>query len=139
MQSRHPVKVYYCGTTTCEVEVRSELAKLGLVQSVEFEVVPCSGRIDPRYILKAFESGAQSVYIIGCAKGECLLMEGNLRATRRTEYAGRLLAEVGMNPDSVQIFLQTKEGESAAARIARAIASASAVHAPRESHQGVTA
>jgi coenzyme F420-reducing hydrogenase delta subunit len=71
---------------------------------VALEAVPCSGRIDPRYILKAFEGGASKVCLLACPEGECKLLEGNLRAVKRIESARELLAEAGVDPFSVRMF-----------------------------------
>jgi len=45
--------------------------------------VMCSGRVDPTFVLKAFESGADGVLICGCHPGECHYAEGNYKAARR--------------------------------------------------------
>jgi len=67
------------------------------------ETVPCGGRIDPRYILKAFEGGALAVLVLACPKGHCKSMEGNLRALRRVNFVKDLLAEAGLDAGSVQV------------------------------------
>jgi coenzyme F420-reducing hydrogenase delta subunit len=81
------------------------LAKLKLTPGVVTEAVPCGGRIDPRYILKAFESGAGAVCVLTCPVGSCRLMEGNLRATCRVGLAKELLAEAGLDAGCVQFFM----------------------------------
>jgi coenzyme F420-reducing hydrogenase delta subunit len=78
---------------------------------VALEPVPCSGRIDPRYILKAFEGGASKVCLLACPEGKCKLLEGNLRATRRMLSASELLEEAGVDPHSVRMF-QPADSES---------------------------
>jgi coenzyme F420-reducing hydrogenase delta subunit len=71
---------------------------------VALEAVPCSGRIDPRYILKAFEGGASKVCLLACPEGDCKLLEGNLRAVKRILAAQELLAEAGVDPCSIRMF-----------------------------------
>jgi len=39
----------------------------------------CTGRIDPQFILKAFEQGADAVLILGCHPGDCHYKEQNYR------------------------------------------------------------
>ena len=99
------IRVYYCRNAKNGSGTPSALIKLGLREDVALEAVPCSGRVDPRYILKAFEGGAGAVCIMTCPDGECKLMEGNLRAIGRTNAVREMLSEVGLDPDSVQIFL----------------------------------
>ena len=105
------IRVYFCRNAVAGRELPPELAKLELQDDVILESVPCGGRIDPRYILKAFESGAQSVCILTCPAGECKLMEGNLRAERRVLAVQELLAEAGINPQSLQIFMPKDSSE----------------------------
>ena len=45
--------------------------------------VPCTGRIDPVFIIKAFENGADGVLISGCHPGDCHYNAGNFHARRR--------------------------------------------------------
>ena len=45
--------------------------------------VPCTGRIDPLFIIKAFEGGADAVLISGCHPGDCHYNSGNFHARRR--------------------------------------------------------
>ncbi len=45
--------------------------------------VPCSGRIDPLFIVKAFQMGADGVLIAGCHPGDCHYAEGNYHLRRR--------------------------------------------------------
>ncbi len=98
------IRIYYCRNSVPNGRVPATLTKLGQRSDVALEPVPCSGRIDPRYILKAFEGGASKVCLLACPEGECKLLEGNLRATRRMLAASELLAEAGIDPRSVRMF-----------------------------------
>ena len=112
-KSKSDIRVYYCRNAVLRNELPHQLAQLELQDGVILESVPCGGRIDPRYILKAFESGAESVCILTCPVGECRLMEGNLRANSRVRAAQELLAEAGLDPNSLQIFMpETSDEES---------------------------
>lgn len=46
--------------------------------------LPCSGKIDIPYLVKAFETGADSAVIVTCKKGECKHLEGNLRGQKKS-------------------------------------------------------
>ena len=98
------IRIYYCRNSVPNGRPPVTLTKLGQRSDVALEPVPCSGRIDPRYILKAFEGGASKVCLLACPEGECKLLEGNLRATRRMLLASELLAEAGIDPQSVRMF-----------------------------------
>lgn len=100
------IYVYYCRNAATPTALAER-------PGVALEAVPCSGRIDPRYLLKAFEGGARAVCILACPKGECKSMEGNLRATARVRAAQELLSEAGLKPDSLKIILLSDSTESA--------------------------
>jgi len=72
--------------------------------NVRIILLPCTGKIDAIHILKAFEEGADGVFVAGCMEGECHFMEGNIRAKKRVAYVKRLLEEVGTNPDRVEMY-----------------------------------
>ena len=64
----------------------------------------CTGKVDPLFILKAFEDGADGVFVAGCMEGECHFLEGNIRAKKKVAYAKRLLEEVGIDPERAEMF-----------------------------------
>jgi coenzyme F420-reducing hydrogenase delta subunit len=65
---------------------------------------PCTGKVDVEYILRAFEEGADGVYIVACPIGNCHHVHGNVRATRRLAYARKLLEDVGIEGERLGIF-----------------------------------
>jgi coenzyme F420-reducing hydrogenase delta subunit len=73
--------------------------------------LPCTGKIEVNYILAAFERGIDGVIVAGCLEGGCHFLEGNLRARRRVERARHLLAEIGLEPERLEMFnLSSAEG-----------------------------
>jgi coenzyme F420-reducing hydrogenase delta subunit len=72
--------------------------------SAEEVVVPCTGKLQPEHLLKAFESGADLVCVIACDDGNCHYLEGNRRATRRVEYVRGLLDEMGLGGARLLMF-----------------------------------
>jgi len=64
--------------------------------------VPCTGRIDPLFIIKAFEGGADAVLISGCHPGDCHYNSGNFHARRRWIFFKELLNFVGI--DSKRLY-----------------------------------
>lgn len=66
--------------------------------------LPCTGKVDTIHLLKALEDGADGVFVAGCLEGQCHYLEGNLRAKKRVAYAKRLLAEVGIAPERIDMF-----------------------------------
>jgi coenzyme F420-reducing hydrogenase delta subunit len=73
--------------------------------------LPCTGKTEVNYLLAAFERGADGVIVAGCLEGGCHYLEGNLRARRRVERARQLLAEIGLEPERLEMFnLSSAEG-----------------------------
>ena len=64
----------------------ADLAGTGRMEyrpNVRIVKLPCTGRIDPLFILKAFENGADGVLVSGCHPGDCHYTTGNYHARRR--------------------------------------------------------
>ena len=72
--------------------------------------LPCSGKVDVPYLMKAFETGADGVAIVTCKKDECRHFEGNLRAHKRAEAVESLLEEIGMAAGRMAVFECGKQG-----------------------------
>jgi len=84
--------------------------KLEYLPNVRVIDMPCGGKTEVIYLMKAFESSADGVCVITCPDGECRFLEGNYRAKRRVGYARKLLNEVGIESDRLQIYqLPTSE------------------------------
>jgi coenzyme F420-reducing hydrogenase delta subunit len=66
--------------------------------------LPCSGKVDVPYLIKAFETGADGVAIVTCTRNECRHFEGNLRAHKRAEAVESLLEEIGVAPGRMAVF-----------------------------------
>lgn len=60
--------------------------------------LPCTGRIDPLFIIKAFERGADGVLVSGCHPGDCHYTSGNYHARRRWIVFKGLMDFVGIDP-----------------------------------------
>ncbi len=72
--------------------------------SVRIVRLPCSGKTDVLYLLKAFESGLDAVFVVGCKKGMCHYLEGNYNAERRVKYVKGLLDEIGLGGERLEMF-----------------------------------
>jgi coenzyme F420-reducing hydrogenase delta subunit/ferredoxin len=58
----------------------------------------CTGRIDPVFIIKAFEEGADGVLVSGCHPGDCHYVQGNLLARRRLSVYRSFMEFLGLDP-----------------------------------------
>ena len=60
----------------------------------------CLGKINSMHVLKAFESGADAVLVAG---GACRFMEGLAAAQKKIEYTRKLLEELGIEPQRLEL------------------------------------
>jgi F420-non-reducing hydrogenase iron-sulfur subunit len=71
--------------------------------NVNIVKVMCSGRIDPQFILKALQEGADGVVVLGCHPGDCHYKEGNYRAFQRHTILLDLLKTLGIDEKRVRM------------------------------------
>jgi len=103
------IYLFYCsnsldakGLSQCRDELKDhQLKVIGL---------PCSGKIDVPYLVKAFETGADGVVIVTCELGQCRHLEGNMRAEKRAEAVDSLLDEIGAGTGRIAA-IHLKEGD----------------------------
>lgn len=85
--------------------------RLQYSSSIRIILLPCTGKVDLIHILKAFEKGADGVYVVGCMEGSCQYTSGNLRARRRVQAAKEILEKVGVGGERVEMYnLSSSEG-----------------------------
>jgi coenzyme F420-reducing hydrogenase delta subunit len=72
--------------------------------SIRIVSVPCTGKVDLIHIMRAFEKGADGVYVLGCMEGECRYESGNLRARKRVDKARDLLERIGIGGERVAMY-----------------------------------
>ncbi len=82
--------------------------------------VPCSGRINPLFLVAALQNGADGVLVSGCHPGDCHYLSGNLIARRKFAVVKSLLEYVGIEPGRVQFsWVSASEGGRFASLIAQ--------------------
>jgi F420-non-reducing hydrogenase iron-sulfur subunit len=104
-QPFEPKVVAYC-CTYCAYTAGDLAGSMRLEYAPNVRVVKilCSGKIDAVLLLRAFEDGADAVYVAGCALGDCHFLEGNLHGMQTVAHAKRLLAEIGLEPERLEFF-----------------------------------
>jgi coenzyme F420-reducing hydrogenase delta subunit len=71
----------------------------------------CTGRIDPLFILKAFQDGADGVLVSGCHFGDCHYLEGNYKAAKRMFLLKTVLKNIGFEDKRLRMtFVSASEG-----------------------------
>jgi F420-non-reducing hydrogenase iron-sulfur subunit len=72
----------------------------------------CSGRVDPTFILKAFDLGADGVLIGGCHPGDCHYAEGNYKTLRRAHMLKKIMQAYGIDERRLRLeWISAAEGD----------------------------
>jgi F420-non-reducing hydrogenase iron-sulfur subunit len=91
----------YCGAMARD---SAGAERISYPANVKIIRLPCTGKVDVEYIMKAFEQGADGVYVVACPIGNCHHEHGNVRATKRVEYAKKLLDDIGLGRERLAIY-----------------------------------
>jgi len=84
--------------------------------------VPCSGRVNPAFLLRALQNGADGVLVSGCHPGDCHYISGNLVARRKFALLKELLQYAGIEPERVQFtWVSASEGGRFAAVVEKVV------------------
>jgi len=108
--SQRPLKIYiFCCMNSIDLEELSDYCCEAGQDHLKLVGLPCSGKIDVPYLIKAFETGADGAVIVTCKVEECTYLEGNLRAVKRAEAVDKLLEEIGYGSGRMDV-IQLSEG-----------------------------
>lgn len=73
--------------------------------------VPCSARMDPELVLKAFSEGADGVLLAGCHPGDCHYIKGNYKALRRFKLLKKYVSQMGIEDERLRLeWISASEG-----------------------------
>jgi F420-non-reducing hydrogenase iron-sulfur subunit len=70
----------------------------------------CSGMVDPVYVLKAFEGGADGVLVAGCKYTDCHYIDGPVKCDAMVEKLRRVLHVLGLEDRFRREMISTSEG-----------------------------
>ena len=73
--------------------------------------VPCSGRVDPLFVLKAFLTGADGILVAGCHPGDCHYQTNNYYARRRFALLKKVFETLGLESERLRLsWISASEG-----------------------------
>ena len=124
------ITAFVCNWCTYTGADLAGTSRLQMAPNVRIIRLPCTGRIDPLFILKAFERGADGVIVSGCHPADCHYTSGNYHARRRfaalpgagrassasTRGAHHLLVGLGLRGAEVARRRERHDGARAGAR-----------------------
>lgn len=86
-------------------------SRLSYPASVKIIRVPCSCRVNPTFVLKAFQQGADGVILCGCHPGDCHYVTGNYYTRRRMALLFSFLDYLGIERDRMRVeWVSAAEG-----------------------------
>jgi F420-non-reducing hydrogenase iron-sulfur subunit len=102
----------------------ADLAGVSRIQyppNIRIVRVPCSGRVNPYFIIKSLVDGWDGVLVSGCHPGDCHYISGNLVARRRFAILKELLEFFGIESGRVNfMWASAAEGERFATLVKKA-------------------
>jgi coenzyme F420-reducing hydrogenase delta subunit len=107
------IHIFYCSNCLDTNTLRKHLEINGNDQGdnqIKTVSLPCSGKVDLLYLLKAFEKGSDGVLLVTCEHGECKFLEGNLRARKRAKAVDSMLEEAGLGKGRMIVVQKNEEG-----------------------------
>jgi F420-non-reducing hydrogenase iron-sulfur subunit len=114
MSEQHPDQTFepqitafyciYCGYMAADT---AGALQVQYPANVKFVRLPCTGKTDIRYLLEAFEQGADGVYVVACPIGNCHHVRGNERGRARLTRAKHILDEIGLGGDRLDMFFMS--------------------------------
>ncbi len=101
--------IFFCSNS---IDVNEFSSLLQEEEGIEYRNIslPCSGKANLLYFIKAFEAGADGLLLITCGQNQCHYLEGNLRSPKRAEEVNMLLEEIGMGKDRIAVLSINEDG-----------------------------
>jgi len=99
----------WCSYTGADLAGTSRKASPWNIRAIR---TPCSGRVSPELVIRAFDEGADGVIVLGCHIGECHYDTGNHRTAKRIPVLQNLLTFVGLEPERLRLdWVSASEGD----------------------------
>ncbi len=124
------VTIFFCQQLDADQDSNRRALEKELGSKIGFFPLPCSGRIDPLHFMRALESGADKVYLLACPEGACRYGEGNLRAKKRIAYARKLIEEIGLEAERLEMINVLPEASKNIDKLTRELLAREAVLGP---------
>lgn len=87
------------------------LSRLKYPPNIRIIRTMCSGRVDPQFVIDAFENGADGVLIAACHLGDCHYISQNYKTVKRVDLLHKLLESFGIDKDRLRLeFISAGEG-----------------------------
>jgi coenzyme F420-reducing hydrogenase delta subunit len=96
------VVIFGCQRSAGVAWEKVQRSRFNVQGQVEFISLPCAGKLDPDYVLKALAMGADGVLILACPEENCKSIHGNTYAHGRFEEIQEYAEETGFDPGRIR-------------------------------------
>jgi F420-non-reducing hydrogenase iron-sulfur subunit len=106
------IVAFLCNWGTYRMAGASSVSPVKFNTNIKTIRVMCSGRVEPDFVLKALESGADGVLVLGCVPGDCHYSEGNYKTMRRIALLKKMLSQLGIEDGRLRLeWVSPSEGD----------------------------
>jgi heterodisulfide reductase subunit A len=110
-EPREKVVCFACNWCSYAGADSAGVARLNYPTNVRLIRTMCSGRVDEKFIWKAFEVGAPVVLISGCHFGDCHYIDANHWTKKRVEKIWKKMEKWGLRKERLQLeWISAAEG-----------------------------
>ena len=106
------VAIFYCQHQTERMMQILKTLDGSAAPKIRKVALPCSGKLEVSFLLKALENGADAVALFGCPEGQCNYLVGSTRAKNRVRYTRRILGDIGLEEERVRRFVLAEPAPS---------------------------
>lgn len=109
----HPkILVFCCNWCSYAGADLAGVSRLQMPPNFRVIRVMCSARVDPEFVLRAFQKGADGILVAGCHPADCHYIGGNYRTRRRIALLRMLIKQFGLNKERLRLeWISAGEGE----------------------------
>jgi coenzyme F420-reducing hydrogenase delta subunit len=96
------IVAFFCNWCTYGAADLAGVSRLEYPPNFRVVRLPCTGRLNPKFIIEAFKRGADGVWVSGCHPGDCHYIAGNYYARRKFVLMHQMLENIGLEPDRLR-------------------------------------
>jgi len=96
------IVAFCCNWCTYAAADLAGTSRVRYPHNVRIVRVMCSGMVNPIYVLKAFEGGADGVLVAGCHHSDCHYIDGPVKCDAAVERLRKLLHVLGLEDERLR-------------------------------------